>query len=181
MIGPIPVIESLGWDEILPLFETSPQDAVSEMINYIHVRLSERVNTKRLIEKANQHYVDMSFQRLSTQLTALTNQKVLINRNDIDAQIGEFLKEIDAFRDSISHEFADIKSTIHELLREQEDVALDREFAPGLHDQQRSRLTPAMPKGNPGRNTAPSMMRARNTVQKGSVQTSLELRPVKHG
>jgi hypothetical protein len=161
-------------DDFAAMFAEKPEDAVIGLIGYISDRLSQRVNTKRFIEKANSQYVDTSFQRVSTHLTALISQKVLAHHDKIESEMAAVISEVDSLRDQIVHQLADIRNLIQECRIIIDEKEREKEFvASYLSDQQRGRLT--LKTGPPRRPLVP-LLRARQNVQDGSVQVSLALR-----
>ena len=110
--GVIPEKQEMDWDQFNELIETNPEDAIIEMINYLRVSLERKASTKRLTEKANSSYVDSSFQRVSTQLTAMINQSILKNHNIVENEVSNIMMEIDNLKDMMSHEFDELRMMI---------------------------------------------------------------------
>ena len=117
--------DPIDWDKFSDLIQTNPEDAILDMINFLRGQLNKKASTKRLIEKANSQYVDTSFQRVSTQLTAMINQSILKNHNHLVAEISDIQLEIDDLQSTISQEFEEIKQMIADCRKTKEEVKKD--------------------------------------------------------
>lgn len=114
--------EEIDWDKFGELIETNPEEAVLDVISYLRNSLNQKTSTKRLIEKANSQYVDSSFQRVATQQTAKINQSIIKNHNDIKTEIEKIRMEIDDLKDTITHEFDEIKQMIADCRKTRDDA-----------------------------------------------------------
>lgn len=114
--------EEIDWDIFKEMIDTNPEEAVLDVINYIRCSLNKKTSAKRLIEKANRQYVDNSFQRVATQQTAKINQSIIKNHNDIKTEIEKIKMEIDDLKDTITHEFDEIKQMIADCRKTRDDA-----------------------------------------------------------
>jgi len=109
-------------------FESNPEEVFTDIINFVRRSLAKKASTKRLIEKANAQYVDLSFQRVSIQLTAFSNQKILQEHNNLDVEINGINSELDALKDHMESSFEEIKGMIKELVQLKEDMEQEAEM-----------------------------------------------------
>ncbi|OHT12280.1 hypothetical protein TRFO_17968 [Tritrichomonas foetus] len=148
----IPPPQEIDWNRFGELIESNPEDAVFDLINYLRGNLARKASTKRLIEKANSQYVDSSFQRVSTQLTAMINQSILQKHNILEAEISNILLEIEDLKDEISHEFDEIRQMIVECKKQKENTKKEDIYQTTFYQgQQRNRYRP-----NSSFNSSPS-------------------------
>ena len=109
-------------------FNTNAEDTFSDIILIIRRNLAKKANTKRLIEKSNSQYVDLSFQRTSTQLTALVNQKIFQEHTELEEEILNISTNLDKLKEHMIYEFNQIKDTIKEIKQIKEDLIKETEF-----------------------------------------------------
>ena len=140
-----PPAPEIDWDSFAKLFETNPEDAVLEVISVIRSSLARKASTRRVIEKANNQYVDQSFQRVSTQMSAIVNQMVLKNHNHLEGEIAEVIQEVDKLKDHMAHEFGEIWALIDDIRRQKAELESESSY-PSMFfhgDSQRSRSVTA--------------------------------------
>jgi hypothetical protein len=165
-----PVVKDFTIDDFAAQYEENSEAALSALITEIRAQLSGRVHTKRLIEKSNSQYVDTSFQRVSTRMTALVNQKVMTRHYQLESELSSVIAAIDGLHDQVVHELADVRGLIQECRSIMEDLRGANEFA--AHGNQRGRVSKQ--KGVLRKPIVP-LLRARNSVQADAVQVSLSL------
>ena len=119
----------VDWDSFASTFQTNPEDAVLEIISHIRNSLARKASTRRVIEKANNQYVDQSFQRVSTQMSATVNQRVLKNHNQLECEIAEVIQEVDKLKDHMAHEFGEIRALIAEIRQQKQAMGADGDYS----------------------------------------------------
>lgn len=77
--------------------------------------LKQKASTKRMTEKANRNYVDSSFQKYSTNVSAFVNQRISEKQVSLEKEMDIIEEEIDALKERAVKEFNEIKNTIHEI------------------------------------------------------------------
>ena len=167
----LPPPPEIDWDNFAELIKSNPEDAVMDIIYYIRTSLARKASTKRLIEKANCQYVDQSFQRVSTQLTALINQKVLQNHNQLESEINDVIGEVDKLRDYMAHEFGELRLLIEEIKQQKDELEREGDY-PGpvycdSHKTKANAIKRAEASG-PLRRANPPLLRMRRTVHAAS-------------
>jgi hypothetical protein len=175
MLEPISPEKEMSIDEFAAQYHENAETAVLSLVTQIRTQLATRVPTRRLIEKSNAQYVDTSFQRVSTRLTALVNQKVTARHYQLESELSSVIAEIDGLRDHVVHELADIRAIIQDCKSTMEKIRHVNE--PALHGTQtKGRMVPR--KGILRRPIAP-LLRARSSVQADAIEVSLELKAIK--
>jgi hypothetical protein len=165
------------FDVFASAYREQPDEAVQTLIYQMAEELTNRVSTKRYIEKANYQYVDNHFQRAATYLTAQVNQKVLARHHQIQSEIATLESAVDGLKDQVSRELSDMRGIIQDCrsllieIKHARDVALLR-----LSNQQRGRLT--MRQKDLSKKPV-VLLRDRKNVQADSVEVSLSLQVTK--
>jgi hypothetical protein len=162
-------------DDFVSQYYDNSELALTRMIAQLRGELRGCVHTKRLIEKSNLQYVDMSFQKASTRLTALINQKVTARHHQIESELSVVMSEIDSTRELMVKELAGLRVLIQDCRSTVEEIKREKEFV-ALGTQQRSR--PGLRKGGNGKVVVP-LLRSRTNVQSEAVEASLALQGMK--
>jgi hypothetical protein len=174
----------IPWGDFPDMVKERPQEAISLVIQHIRTSLSTKAMTKKLIEKANCQYVDSSFQRVSTQLTALINQRVLQNHNQLEKEINDLIHETEVLKDNMAHQFAEIRGLIQECREQKEEMERTQDCRPkrpGETMPRRGTLTRALgaPLAPLTRLQAAPLLRSKREVMQGDERLSMTLTPVK--
>ena len=96
--------------------EDSPL-TIDRIIFLVRKKLAKKASAKRLIEKANSMYVDLNFQKTSTQLTTQLYQKIQQEESAVDEEINRISDKVDKLKDKMTTEFAEIRRMIDEIAR----------------------------------------------------------------
>lgn len=129
-------VSSIQWDDLVDTFSISPEAAMLSLIGYSRNTLGKKSSAKKLIEKANSQYVDTSFQRVSTQLTALINQALLQNHADFETEILDVSNKLDSLKEHMTHEFAEIKNMIQEIRHQKLEMERSQAYPQFMQRQQ---------------------------------------------
>ncbi|EAY12826.1 hypothetical protein TVAG_221790 [Trichomonas vaginalis G3] len=98
-------------------FSDEPSKAIDEVLTAIKFSLATKSNTKKLIEKANRQYVDLGFQRASTELSASLKQMVTQEEQSIEEEITRLEQKIDKLHDQMYESFKDLRCYIDEVAK----------------------------------------------------------------
>lgn len=168
-------VQDIMWDDFEEEFKEDPVAATEKLINFIRFHLYNRATTKKFIEKANSQYVDTSFQRVSTQLTAHVNQAYMTNHNQIEEEIMGINQQLDSMKEQMSREFTDIKNIIAEIKQQKLEQERQNNKLAAFQDQKNTTIMNDLVK-RPMLNQ--SMGRTNNQISRMSstaVQKSLNL------
>lgn len=100
--------------------ENFPEDhsqAIDEILTGIKFSLATKSSTKKLIEKANRQYVDLGFQRASTELSASLKQMVTQEEQSIVDEINRLEEKIDNLHDQMYESFKEIRCMIDDVAK----------------------------------------------------------------
>ncbi|KAH0794446.1 hypothetical protein GPJ56_001739 [Histomonas meleagridis] len=177
-IGPPSEID---WDVFSIKVQADPDAAITEIITYLRSALAQKASSRSIIEKANCKYVDSTFQRVSTQLTAYVNQKVLNNHNQLMSEINNTIHEIDLLKEHMTHEFAEIHALINECFQEKERIQRESDLNPNYlyyHERQRHIINRNLVQNTMRRYSGP-LLRDRKDIKKEAKSLSFTLTPSK--
>lgn len=174
---PQPVLkeEEVDWDVLTLMIDNNPEEAIKQVINVIRGRLAKKANTKRIIEKANNQYIDSSFLRVSTQLTAKINQRVVNIHTKIQNDVQDIITEVDHLQDHMSQEFGEIRSLINQCYEKKEEAEREAMFS-----QDQKRATSSMKRNKPNvpliRRSNTPLLRSKKSGRKANSNISLALK-----
>ena len=103
-------------------------DSMAGIISDARETLFSKATTKKLIEKANLKYVDSSFQRFSTEITAQMTQKAIQKHQSIEETIDQIDKELTDLKERATKEFAELRAAIKEI-KEVKQLQIEEELA----------------------------------------------------
>ncbi|EAX90264.1 hypothetical protein TVAG_099500 [Trichomonas vaginalis G3] len=98
-------------------FSDDPNKAIDEIITGIKISNSKKSSAKKLIEKANRQYVDLGFQRASTELSACLKQMVTQEEQSIEDEINRLDEKISNLHDHMKESFKELRQMIVEVAK----------------------------------------------------------------
>ena len=103
---------------------------IDQIIFIVRKKLARKASAKRLIEKANSMYVDLNFQKTSTQLTTQLYQKIQQEESAVDDEINRIDEKVDKLADKMQQDFAEIRRMIDEITRLKMEKQAQRQIYP---------------------------------------------------
>lgn len=104
-----------------------PEDQFTDLIFKIRRHLAKKASAKRLIEKSNSQYVDLKFQRLSTEMYAYITQQSHEQHKEILDEIDSLDSEVEELRNVMYDEFQSLRTLIDEVAELQRQKASEEQ------------------------------------------------------
>jgi hypothetical protein len=114
--APEPSEDVMDWVAFTNIYESSPENAVLGLLEYLDDRLAQKASHRDVGEQTTRSFVDQSLLQVGTRSSGFVNQKLLENHIELENEIREISREVDRVKAEVVQEVTAMKALISECI-----------------------------------------------------------------